>query len=89
MTRFKKYIIRCTICNKELEWYRGRPKKYCSKCLIIAQRKTALRNYYKNREIRLSYGKQYYKDNKEKVREYAEKCKKNGIEKTFVHFLIK
>jgi hypothetical protein len=62
MARFSKYNIKCEICNKELEWYRGRPKKYCKKCRIIAWRRIGLVYYYKHREARRSYGKKYYKD---------------------------
>ena len=71
MPRSSKYNVKCKVCNKPLEWYRGRPKEYCSKCLLISQRKSGLKSYYKNREKKLAYGRQYYKDNKDKAISYA------------------
>jgi len=45
----------CKICNKEIEWYRGRPKEYCSKCRIIATKIIKKEYYIRHREERLNY----------------------------------
>jgi len=71
MPRPNKYNIKCKICNKPLEWYRGRPKEYCSKCLLLVQRKNGRKYYYKNREKKLAYRKIYADSHKEEQRIYS------------------
>ena len=51
----------CKNCGKEIEWYRGRPKEYCSKCRIIATKIVKKEYYIKHREERLAYSNNYYK----------------------------
>jgi hypothetical protein len=81
MPRTNKYNIKCKVCNKPLEWYRGRPKEYCSKCLILVHRKSGREYYYKNKEKKLAYGRQYYKDNKDKAISYAIDYFKDPVKK--------
>ena len=70
MPRPSKYNIKCKLCNKPLEWYRGRPKTYCPKCLLITQRKNGLKYYYKNREKKLAYSKTYRDNHKKEMKYY-------------------
>lgn len=77
MGRPNKYNIRCKVCNKPLEWYRGRPKEYCSKCLLLIQRENGRKYYYENREKRLSYAKIYADSHKEEHKTYCQEYFKN------------
>ena len=79
MPRFSKYDVKCKLCNKPLEWYRGRPKTYCSKCLLIAQSKNSLKYYYKNREKKLAYGRKYADTHKEEKAIYSKEYFKDPV----------
>jgi len=79
MPRFSKYDVKCKLCNKPLEWYRGRPKTYCSKCLLIAQNKNSLKYYYKNREKKLAYGRKYADTHKEEKAIYSKEYFKDPV----------
>jgi hypothetical protein len=79
MPRFSKYDVKCKLCNKPLEWYRGRPKTYCSKCLLIAQSKNSLKYYYKNREKKLAYGRKYANTHKEEKVIYSKEYFKDPV----------
>ena len=81
MPRPSKYNIKCKLCNKPLEWYRGRPKTYCSKCLLIAQRKSGLKYYYKNREKKLAYSRTYADTHKEEKATYSKEYFKDPEKK--------
>tara|TARA_B110000438_G_C15351055_1_gene452138 strand:+ start:249 stop:551 length:303 start_codon:yes stop_codon:yes gene_type:complete len=81
MPRFSKYDVKCKLCNKPLEWYRGRPKTYCSKCLLIAQNKNSLKYYYKNREKKLAYGRKYADTHKEEKAIYSKEYFKDPVKK--------
>ena len=64
---------KCDMCNRQIEWYRGRPKKYCERCRIIATKIKGKKYYNRNKKERVGYGKQYYKDNREEMLEYEKK----------------
>jgi len=81
MPRFSKYDVKCKLCNKPLEWYRGRPKTYCPKCLLITQRKNGLKYYYKNREKKLAYSKTYRDNHKKEKATYSKEYFENHPEK--------
>lgn len=81
MPRFSKYDVKCKLCNKPLEWYRGRPKTYCSKCLLIAQSKNSLKYYYKNREKKLAYGRKYADTHKEEKAIYSKEYFKDPVKR--------
>ena len=81
MPRSSKYNVKCKVCNKPLEWYRGRPKEYCSKCLILVHRKNNLKYYYKNKEKKLAYGKIYRDNNKEEISAYSKEYFKDPVKR--------
>ena len=47
----------CKGCDKELEWYRGRPKEWCAKCLYVNTLRRGREYYQKNRKAKLDYAK--------------------------------
>ena len=61
----KKY--NCKGCGKELEWYRGRPKEWCAKCLYVDTLRRGREYYTKNKKSRLKKSNEYRIKNKEKV----------------------
>jgi hypothetical protein len=66
----------CKGCGKELEWYRGRPKEWCAKCLYVDTLRRGREYYTKNRKLRLKKSNEYRIKNKEKVaRLQRQRCK--------------
>ncbi len=57
----------CKGCGKELEWYRGRPKEWCAKCLYADTLRRGKEYYNKNKQKRLDYSRKYSKENKEEI----------------------
>lgn len=57
----------CKGCGKELEWYRGRPKEWCAKCLYVDTLRRGKEYYNKNKQKRLDYRRKYSKENKEEI----------------------
>lgn len=57
----------CKGCGKELEWYRGRPKEWCAKCLYVDTLRRGKEYYNKNKQKRLDYSRKYSKENKEEI----------------------
>ena len=54
----------CKGCGKELEWYRGRPKEWCEKCLYLDTLRRGREYYSKNKKKRLEYSSKYNKENR-------------------------
>ena len=54
----------CKGCGKELEWYRGRPKEWCAKCLYVDTLRRGKEYYSKNKKKRLDYAAKYNKKNR-------------------------
>ena len=54
----------CKGCGKELEWYRGRPKEWCAKCLYVDTLRRGKEYYNKNKQKRLDYSRKYSKENR-------------------------
>ncbi len=57
----------CKGCGKELEWYRGRPKEWCAKCLYVDTLRRGKEYYNKNKQKRLDYRRKYSKENKGEI----------------------
>ena len=57
----------CKGCGKELEWYRGRPKEWCAKCLYVDTLRRGKEYYNKNKQKRLDYSRKYSKENREEL----------------------
>ena len=57
----------CKGCGKQLEWYRGRPKEWCAKCLYVDTLRRGKEYYNKNKQKRLDYSRKYSKENKEEI----------------------
>ena len=57
----------CKGCGKQLEWYRGRPKEWCAKCLYVDTLRRGKEYYNKNKQKRLDYSRKYSKENREEL----------------------
>ena len=57
----------CKGCGKELEWYRGRPKEWCAKCLYADSLRRGREYYSKNKKKRLDYNKKYIEENRAEI----------------------
>ena len=58
----------CKGCGKELEWYRGRPKEWCEKCLYLDILRRGREYYSKNKKKRLDYNRKYIQENRAEIR---------------------
>mgnify|MGYP005992856659 CR=1 FL=1 len=59
--------MNCKGCGKELEWYRGRPKEWCAKCLYADSLRRGREYYSKNKKKRLDYNKKYNEENRAEI----------------------
>lgn len=59
--------MNCKGCGKELEWYRGRPKEWCAKCLYADSLRRGREYYSKNKKKRLDYNKKYIEENRAEI----------------------